>query len=54
MKLRSKAMVAWVVVALAGLAVLVAGVPPVGWALMLALSAGCILGGGLAIYWRFF
>jgi hypothetical protein len=42
----------WVVVALAGLAVLVAAVPVVGWPLMMGLSAGCILGGGLAIYRR--
>jgi hypothetical protein len=43
----------WVVIALAGLAVIVAAVPTVGWPLMLSMGAGCILGGGLVIYRRF-
>lgn len=43
----------WVVVAIVGLAVIVAAVPTVGWPLMLSLGAGAILGGGLVIYRRF-
>jgi hypothetical protein len=51
-KLRGNAMV-WVVVAILGLAVIVAAVPTVGWPLMLSLGAGAILGGGLVICRRF-
>jgi drug/metabolite transporter (DMT)-like permease len=46
-------MVAWVLIAITGLAIIVAAVPTVGWPLMLGLGAGCILGGGLVIYRRF-
>ena len=43
----------WAFVAIAGLVVIVAAVPTVGLPLMLALGAGCVLGGGLVIYRRF-
>ena len=45
-------MIAWILVAIAGLAVIVAAVPTVGWPLLLSLGAGAILGGGLMLYRR--
>jgi hypothetical protein len=45
-------MVAWILVAIAGLAIIVAAVPTVGWPLLLSLCAGVVLGGGLVHYRR--